>query len=164
MTLADRLVVMNEGRIEQVGAPAEVYRRPVQPLCRRLHRLAGNELLRGARGRSRTRRVWREAPLWACREHANLPPAGNALMLGVRPEEMQITDASGERRLSVRCRDDRGARRRSSPLRPARRTDCVVATPSAVAPCPAREMFVRILAESVHIFSAETGSRIDAMN
>ena len=28
MTLADRLVVMNQGRIEQVGTPAEVYRRP----------------------------------------------------------------------------------------------------------------------------------------
>ena len=28
MTLADRLVVMNAGRIEQVGAPAEIYRRP----------------------------------------------------------------------------------------------------------------------------------------
>ena len=28
MTLADRLVVMNQGRIEQVGAPADVYRRP----------------------------------------------------------------------------------------------------------------------------------------
>jgi ABC-type sugar transport system ATPase subunit len=28
MTLADRLVVMNAGRIEQIGAPAEVYRRP----------------------------------------------------------------------------------------------------------------------------------------
>src|SRR5262249_15522696 len=28
MTLADRLVVMNSGRIEQMGAPADVYRRP----------------------------------------------------------------------------------------------------------------------------------------
>lgn len=28
MTLADKLVVMNEGLIEQVGSPAEVYRRP----------------------------------------------------------------------------------------------------------------------------------------
>src|SRR5262249_38577475 len=28
MTLADRLVVMNHGVLEQVGAPAEVYRRP----------------------------------------------------------------------------------------------------------------------------------------
>ena len=29
MTMSDRIVVMNEGRIEQVGPPAEVYRRPV---------------------------------------------------------------------------------------------------------------------------------------
>ena len=28
MTLGDRLVVMNEGRIEQVGTPLEVYERP----------------------------------------------------------------------------------------------------------------------------------------
>ncbi len=28
MTLADRLVVMNGGRIEQIGAPMEIYRRP----------------------------------------------------------------------------------------------------------------------------------------
>ncbi len=28
MTLGDRLVVMNGGRIEQVGSPSEVYRRP----------------------------------------------------------------------------------------------------------------------------------------
>ena len=28
MTLADRLVVMNAGRIEQIGTPAEVYRKP----------------------------------------------------------------------------------------------------------------------------------------
>jgi len=28
MTLADRLVVLNEGRIEQIGAPLEIYRRP----------------------------------------------------------------------------------------------------------------------------------------
>ncbi|MDF2996921.1 MAG: malK [Xanthobacteraceae bacterium] len=29
MTLADRIVVLNKGRIEQVGAPLELYRRPV---------------------------------------------------------------------------------------------------------------------------------------
>jgi multiple sugar transport system ATP-binding protein len=29
MTLADRIVILNKGRIEQVGTPAEVYARPV---------------------------------------------------------------------------------------------------------------------------------------
>jgi ABC-type sugar transport system ATPase subunit len=28
MTMADRIVVMNGGRIEQVGAPLEIYRKP----------------------------------------------------------------------------------------------------------------------------------------
>jgi sulfate transport system ATP-binding protein len=31
LELADRVVVVNEGRIEQVGAPDEVYRRPATP-------------------------------------------------------------------------------------------------------------------------------------
>ena len=29
LTMADRIVIMRDGRIEQVGAPAEVYQRPV---------------------------------------------------------------------------------------------------------------------------------------
>lgn len=31
MTLADKLVVMRDGRIEQVGTPAEIYNRPLNP-------------------------------------------------------------------------------------------------------------------------------------
>jgi ABC-type Fe3+/spermidine/putrescine transport system ATPase subunit len=31
MEVADRIVVMNKGRIEQVGAPEEVYRNPATP-------------------------------------------------------------------------------------------------------------------------------------
>ena len=43
MTLADMVVVMNGGRIEQIGAPTEVYRLPGDALRRDLHRLAGHE-------------------------------------------------------------------------------------------------------------------------
>ena len=46
MTLADRIVVLNAGRIEQVGAPMELYNDAGQPLRRRLHRLAADELPR----------------------------------------------------------------------------------------------------------------------
>lgn len=31
LELADRIVVMNEGRVEQIGAPADVYRAPASP-------------------------------------------------------------------------------------------------------------------------------------
>ena len=29
MTMADRIVIMRDGWVEQIGAPAEVYQRPV---------------------------------------------------------------------------------------------------------------------------------------
>ena len=38
LTMSDRLAVFNEGRIEQVGAPAEVYERPANRVRRRLRR------------------------------------------------------------------------------------------------------------------------------
>ena len=43
MTMGDRIVVMNGGRIEQIGTPAEIYARPRNPLRRRLRRLAADE-------------------------------------------------------------------------------------------------------------------------
>ena len=40
MTLADRIVVLRDGRVEQIGAPMELYETPGEPVRRRLHRLA----------------------------------------------------------------------------------------------------------------------------
>ncbi len=58
MTLADRVVVMNAGRIEQIGTPSSTWSRPADTLLRRgsFHRLAGDEFslpLPQARGRQR---------------------------------------------------------------------------------------------------------------
>ena len=79
--------------------------------------------------------------------YVNLPPPGHALILGVRPENIQITDASGSDAFpfDVEMIEELGAGR----LLYGRlaETDCVVATPSAVAPCPDRVMFARILAQ-----------------
>ena len=38
LTMADRIVIMRDGRIEQVGAPAEVYQRPVSRFIAELSR------------------------------------------------------------------------------------------------------------------------------
>jgi hypothetical protein len=43
MTLAQRMIVMNAGRMEQFGTPEEVYHRPAIHLRRQLHRLAAHE-------------------------------------------------------------------------------------------------------------------------
>ncbi len=40
MTLADRICVLRDGLVEQVGTPIELYETPQLDLRRRLHRLA----------------------------------------------------------------------------------------------------------------------------
>jgi multiple sugar transport system ATP-binding protein len=47
MTMADRMVVMNAGRIEQIGRPARCLRSPGDALCRSVHRIAGDQRDRG---------------------------------------------------------------------------------------------------------------------
>ena len=49
MTMADKIVVLRAGRVEQVGPPLELYNRPGEPVRRRLHRLAADEFPAGAR-------------------------------------------------------------------------------------------------------------------
>ena len=60
MTLGDRVAVMRGGMIQQVGTPQELYEHPLEPVRRRVHRLAGDEL--HARQRSRRASC---VPSWA---------------------------------------------------------------------------------------------------
>ena len=48
MTLGHRVAVLDDGRLQQCGTPRALYDRPANTLRRRLHRLAGDEPLRGA--------------------------------------------------------------------------------------------------------------------
>ena len=43
MTMADKIVVMKDGVVEQTGDPLTLYDTPGQHVRRRLHRLAGDE-------------------------------------------------------------------------------------------------------------------------
>ena len=54
MTLADRIVVMKAGIVQQVAAPEELYNRPANLVRGRFHRLARNELHAPARSAKRT--------------------------------------------------------------------------------------------------------------
>ena len=45
MAMADRLVVMREGRVQQIGAPEEIHARPVNPFVARF--IGGNNILSG---------------------------------------------------------------------------------------------------------------------
>ena len=91
MTLGDRIVVMSDGVVQQVGTPLEVYQRPVSPFVATFIGLPRMNLFRGEARREGERWVFREAdgagqPL---RSTENLRD-GEAITVGVRPQRFRV--------------------------------------------------------------------------
>ncbi|MGD9536401.1 MAG: ABC transporter ATP-binding protein [Alphaproteobacteria bacterium] len=96
MTLADRIVVLCEGRIEQVGTPAELYDRPANLFVAQFIGSPSMNLLPGRL------RIENGSPAVVLEDGtavgvSNAPAAsdGRAVILGVRPEDFAIAEGSG---------------------------------------------------------------------
>ncbi len=92
MTLADRIVVMNDRRIQQVGPPMEIYSRPANTFVARFvgspaMTLAPAELT-PAGGRFATVRLGDGSQVETCVLLEGLPPG--QLQLGLRPENVHV--------------------------------------------------------------------------
>jgi putative spermidine/putrescine transport system ATP-binding protein len=92
MTMSDVVVVMREGKIEQVGAPLEVYRRPSTAFVARF--IGTTNLLEGRPADGGHVRV-------AGRRFAISPDGrattGDSALLSVRPEDARIVDEGSSR-------------------------------------------------------------------
>jgi sulfate transport system ATP-binding protein len=88
LELADRVVVMNEGRIEQVGTPSEVYQCPASPFVYQF--LGDVNLFQGRLQDGRVHVGSLQVPLDSRESRAD----GRA-MIGVRPHELTI-ESSGD--------------------------------------------------------------------
>jgi multiple sugar transport system ATP-binding protein len=93
MTLADRIVVLNGGRVEQVGTPMEIYRRPRTEFVATFVGSPRINLLpvsvtEGANGNARAR-LGDGAEIETAIPAAELP-RDTAMTLGLRPEAVRI--------------------------------------------------------------------------
>ena len=94
MTLADRIVVMNDRRIQQVGPPMEIYGRPANSFVARFvgspaMTLAPAALLDAAGAHARVRLG--DGTEVQTRVPRGRLPAGGSLELGLRPENVRVT-------------------------------------------------------------------------
>src|SRR6056297_328136 len=91
MTLADKIVVLRAGKIEQVGAPLELYRDPDN---RFVAGFIGSPAMNFLRGTVTADGV--EVPGIGTRVdfHMNLPAEGTPVVIGIRPEHFEM--APGE--------------------------------------------------------------------
>ena len=87
MTMADTIVVLRAGRIEQVGAPLELYRDPVN---RFVAGFIGSPSMNFLDGTVRGGAVDVPALGQSLAPPVALPPEGAAVTLGLRPEHLEV--------------------------------------------------------------------------
>jgi multiple sugar transport system ATP-binding protein len=159
MTMADRIVVMSKGRIEQVGTPLEIYNRPATRFVAGFFGMPTMNFLEGTVEANDGARRFRAAGL----EHP-LPDAvpaelaGRMVVLGVRAEHVlvgddathpgtaQLTEPLGDATL-VHFDSEQGIR-------------LVAKTGPATAIQPGSLLKFRFASESCHLFAVEDGARL----
>lgn len=88
MTMGDRIAVLHEGRLRQIGTPADVYQRPADVWAARLVGTPGMNILQG-RGRG-TGEGGRVIEVGSLAVPVELSTYEGELQLGVRPEHVGL--------------------------------------------------------------------------
>jgi len=157
MTLAQRMIVMNAGRAEQVGTPDDVYSRPATTFVASFIGSPPMNLFEGrtsADGRTFTARDGVQITL----PDAVPAVAGRELVMGLRPEHMQ----PGGRGLDMRVEtvEVLGAEHLIHGI--VAGNDIIVRTGPQDHPAPGSMLTLGFTARAVHWFDATTRQRIDA--
>ena len=103
MTMADRIVVLRGGRVEQVGTPLDLYNRPANRFVAgfigspQMNFLGGTHRRRGENGASECTldAAARGSSAAPCRWAPRSTAAGQRVWLGIRPEHIVVGAASG---------------------------------------------------------------------
>ncbi|WP_163577355.1 ABC transporter ATP-binding protein [Halomonas faecis] len=104
MTLADKIVVLNAGEVEQVGSPQELYQRPATRFVAgfigspTMNFMPAELLGSDAEGCRVSAPGLGELAL---PQEANGQGAGDKLSLGVRPEHLRLAEAEGDNRFEI---------------------------------------------------------------
>jgi multiple sugar transport system ATP-binding protein len=95
MTLGDRIVVMRDGRAQQVDTPLALYRRPANTFVATFLGTPPMNLVRGMRAPDGPAAFQAERPGFRLPLGTVALPVGQRVILGVRPEDLRLGAAGG---------------------------------------------------------------------
>jgi sn-glycerol 3-phosphate transport system ATP-binding protein len=154
MSMADRIVLMRDGRIEQNGTPSELYQRPESLFVARFIGGSSMNLLALEDGPG-------GAVLAGSGEPLLLPMHGRGRVLGLRPEDITLDgDPSGQLHARITAVEYLGADALVTCMvgdRP-----IVVRTSGALAPPRGATVSLRWDVSAMHVFDAADGRRVAA--
>jgi len=170
MTMGDRIVVMNEGRVQQIDAPLALYARPRNVFVAGFIGSPAMNLIPGVIERGDELRFRAAAggftfvipPRYA--DYA-APLADRPLVFGIRPEDMGLstehppTPAISTVRMRLEVVEPLGneilLHARAAPV------DVTVRIPPRPVPAPGAELDFLIALDRVHLFDAASGERVE---
>jgi multiple sugar transport system ATP-binding protein len=159
MTMADRIVVMNHGRVEQVGAPLELYDRPANLFVAGFLGSPAMSFLPGRVEHAEGRPVARAAeditiPLPLAYRYGN----GQEIVLGIRPEAFRLGDAAAPLALTVDLVEPTGAETHLHGTMAGERV--VAALPGRHIVASGERVPLGIELQALHLFDAASGERL----
>jgi multiple sugar transport system ATP-binding protein len=165
MTMGDRIAILDQGVLQQVGGPQEVYARPANLFVARfignppMNTITGDVTrVDGIVGVRVPGGVLTGSPaLGAAVERAGL----EKLVLGVRPEDLTFEDA-GPLRATVSVVEALGHERHVICRLEDGQMIIVRQAASAEPPPVQREISITVDPANLHVFDAGTGERVDA--
>jgi sn-glycerol 3-phosphate transport system ATP-binding protein len=148
MTLADRLVVLNGGRVEQIGRPIDVYRRPASTF---VASFIGSPAMNLLTGTSEGGTVRLGSAGWSTQARKDGP-----ITIGIRPEDIRSAAAGEGIRVAVDYVEELGATRLVHGRVDGQPLTAVWAAGEGVPD----EVSIAIPEAAVHLFERETGQRL----
>ncbi|SMC55613.1 ABC transporter ATP-binding protein [Primorskyibacter flagellatus] len=154
MTMADRIVIMKDGHIQQVGTPSEVYHSPANTFVARFIGAPSMNMLPGVVEDGG--KIWLDSGTEVTLNTAAKP--GQAVVLGVRPEDLYPGDGPALVRGPVLVREPLGA---ETLIYVGREGDEVIAKADGRTPPEVgEEVTLTAALENLHVFDAETGEAL----
>ncbi len=154
MTMADRIVVLNNGLVEQVGAPLDIYDRPASTFVAGFIGMPAMNLWEGTIEAG-------DQPVFRSRDgmamplsgRSAVPPAGQPAIYGIRPEHIALDDNGFDAEVVVV--EPTGAETQVV-LRSGRK-DITMALRERVSLRPGMRVSLSILPGKEHLFDGKTG-------
>lgn len=155
MTMADRIVILNAGYIEQIGTPSEIYHTPQSIF---VASFMGAPPMNLVKGTSDGKGSFTVEGLGKITIPKSFKHTGSAL-LGIRPESVEIQDKKNAHNypLILNLVEELGAGR----ILHSHLGDEEFAVHMAhTDPLPAKDLFVSFPKQAIHLFDPATGQRI----
>jgi multiple sugar transport system ATP-binding protein len=157
MTMADKIVVMQGGRVEQIGAPLDLYDKPAN---RFVAGFLGSPAMNFLEGTLRSKDGPRlELAGGQSILLSRMPDGsdGRKVVFGIRPEEIRIAEQGSDAKLVVV--EPTGSETLLSIGFADQELTCLLRQRARLS--PGQEVNLSFASESVHFFDPETGERLD---